>query len=96
MAQAATATYDSIDDIVGKLIDMLRKTTKAAGETWSAKTTLIEAGIDSFDVVEYIFEIEDTFGIDINFNANKAEDRLETVGDFAQLIAKRRQEQTAS
>lgn len=91
MAQAATATYDGIDDIVGKLIDMLRKTTKSAGETWSAKTTLIEAGIDSFDVVEYIFEIEDAFGIDINFNANKADDRLETVGDFARMIAKRRE-----
>lgn len=90
MTMAATATYDRTDDIVGRLIEMLRTSTKKAGEGWSAKTTLEEAGIDSFDVVEYIFEIEDAFDVQIDFNANKSGDRLETIGDFAQMIASRK------
>lgn len=90
MNMVATANYDGVDDIVAKLIDLLRTSTKKPGEDWSAKTTLTEAGIDSFDVVEYIFEIEDAFGVEINFNANKADDRLETIGDFAQMIARQK------
>lgn len=90
MNMVATANYDGVGDIVEKLIDLLRTSTKKAGENWSAKTTLEEAGIDSFDVVEYIFEIEDAFGVEINFNANKADDRLETIGDFAQMIARQK------
>jgi acyl carrier protein len=90
MNMVATANYDGVDGIVAKLIDLLRTSTKKPGEDWSAKTTLEEAGIDSFDVVEYIFEIEDAFGVEIDFNANKAEDRLETIGDFAQMIARRK------
>lgn len=90
MNMVATANYDGVDGIVAKLIDLLRTSTKKSGEDWSAKTTLEEAGINSFDVVEYIFEIEDAFGVEIDFNANKAEDRLETIGDFAQMIARRK------
>ncbi|WP_407051809.1 acyl carrier protein [Methyloraptor flagellatus] len=85
-----TTAYDSVDAIVAKLIDMLRTTTKQSGEGWSAATTLQEAGIDSFDVVEYIFEIEDTFGVEVDFNANTTEDRPHTIGDFATMIAKKR------
>ena len=94
MTQATVTTYDTVDAIVAKLIEMLRTSTKNSGENWSAKTTLEEAGIDSFDVVEYIFEIEDTFGIEIDFNANKSTDHLETIGDFAQMIASRKTEAT--
>ncbi len=90
MNMVATANYDGVDSIVTKLIDLLRTYTKKPGEDWTAKTTLDEAGIDSFDIVEYIFEIEDAFDVEINFNANKADDRLETIGDFAAMIARQK------
>jgi acyl carrier protein len=75
---------------------MLRDATKKAGEAWSANTTLQEAGIDSFDLIEYIFAIEDTFGIHIDFNANKKGEFPKTIGDVAQLVARLRNEVAAS
>ena len=86
MNVAVTEAPKNYEEIVTKLVDMLRTATKKPGEEWSAETTLTEAGIDSFEVVEYIFEIEDAFGVEINFNANKVEDRPQTIGDFARLI----------
>jgi acyl carrier protein len=74
-------------NITADLLDAIRKHTKQPGESWSAETTLEDIGVDSFDLVELIFEIEDKYGVDINFNANATTDDLATVGDVARLIA---------
>ena len=43
---------------------------------------LDELGIESLEVVEMIFELEDRFGVDIPVNANSAGREFKTVGDF--------------
>ncbi len=77
-----------LEAIVADLIAIIRSQTKDSGTAWSAATTIQETGIDSFDFVELVFEVEDKYGIDLNFNANTAES-LKTVADVAQLIHKR-------
>lgn len=87
----ATATEGGapqLDVIVADLIAIIRSQTKDTGTEWSAATTIQETGINSFDFVELVFEVEDKYGIDLNFNANTAES-LKTVADVAQLIHKR-------
>jgi acyl carrier protein len=86
-SSAATAQNDlpQIGVIIADLIAIIRTQTKDTGKDWSATTTIRETGIDSFDFVELVFEVEDKYGIDLKFNANTSED-LKTVSDVAELI----------
>ena len=49
---------------------------------------LDELGIESLDVVEMIFELEDCFGVEIPVNANTAGKEFKTVGDIVLLVEK--------
>ncbi len=50
-------------------------------------TDLQEAGFESLDVIEMIFNLEDAFKIDIPFNANESEtSQMKTVGDIVRLV----------
>ncbi len=73
--------------MIAKLIGMLRKRTGKEDAEWSAATTLEDAGLDSFDVVECIFELEEELAVDIDFNANN-ESKISTIGEFAEVIVK--------
>ncbi len=52
----------------------------------TAETSLEEAGIDSFDFIELVFQIEEEFGIHVDHNQNDVASRLKSVGDIAALI----------
>lgn len=75
-----------IDEIVTDLLSIIRTHTKNLGEGWSASTVIEETGVDSFDFVELIFEIEDKYGVDINMNANTSTTDISTVADVASLV----------
>ena len=49
---------------------------------------LDELGIESLEVVEMIFELEDRFGIEIPVNANNAGSEFKTVADIVHLVEK--------
>jgi acyl carrier protein len=49
---------------------------------------LDELGIESLDVVEMIFELEDRFGVEIPVNANTAGKEFKTVADIVLLVEK--------
>jgi acyl carrier protein len=50
-------------------------------------TDLQEAGFESLDVIEMIFNLEDAFKIDIPFNANETDtSQMRTVGDIVRLV----------
>jgi len=80
-----TPPSKTYDEIVSDLLALIRAQTKDAGKEWGPQTTMQETGIDSFDFVELVYEVEDKYGIDLNFNANTADD-LKTVADVAALI----------
>lgn len=71
--------------MIDKIIAMLRVKTGKADANWTADTTLEDAGLDSFDVVECIFQLEEEMGVSIDFNANN-ENKVSTIGEFAEVI----------
>ena len=54
---------------------------------FNESTDLQEAGFESLDVIEMIFNLEDEFKIDIPFNANEADTiQMRTVGDITRMV----------
>ena len=68
--------------MIERLIEMLRVKTGKPDAEWSAATTLEDAGLDPFDVVECIFQLEEEMHVSIDFNANN-ESKVSTIGEFA-------------
>jgi acyl carrier protein len=74
------STLEQVKQIIAKQLD---KDPATLEET----TDLQEAGFESLDVIEMIFNLEDTFKIDIPFNANETDTRqMKTVGDIVRLV----------
>jgi acyl carrier protein len=92
----AAAAVPTVPEIIDDLLVIMRQHTKSAGEGWNGATTIEQAGIDSFDFVELIFDLEDKYQININFNSNAADQSLATVEDVARFVqAQIRQERSA-
>jgi acyl carrier protein len=72
-------TIDRITEFVAK------QTGKDMSEI-TAATSLEDIGIDSFDFIELVFQIEEEFGIHVDHNQNEVASRLKSVGDIANLI----------
>jgi acyl carrier protein len=86
MTTLELASSPTVADIVGDLLAIIRAHTKTSGEDWTGATTIEEAGIDSFDFVEMIFQIEDQYQIHVTFNSNAQDTSLDTVEDVARLV----------
>jgi len=56
--------------------------------TLNLDVPLDELGVDSFAMVEMIFDLEEKFDIQIPYNSNDTALRLETVGDVVRAIQK--------
>ncbi len=77
---------DAGDEVVSSVFEIARKYLKTADGNWNTATRLEEAQIDSLDFVELVFEIEDRFGIELNFNANEQPVSEMTFGTVVELI----------
>ena len=84
-AIAETNKQSQVTAMIDRLIEMLRVKTGKSDANWTAETTLEDAGLDSFDVVECIFQLEEEMGVSIDFNANN-ESKVSTIGEFAHVI----------
>lgn len=69
-----------------RIADYIAKQTGKDASAIEPGTSLDEAGIDSFDFIELVFQVEEEFGIHIDHNQNDVAARLSTVGDIAGLI----------
>lgn len=69
-----------------RIADYIAKQTGKDPASITAETSLEEAGIDSFDFIELVFQVEEEFDIHIDHNQNDVAARLKTVGDIAGLI----------
>jgi len=74
------------DDVTATLKEMLKKRAKTPIDSWTEATPLKETGISSFDIIECILDLEDRYGVSLDFNANDASNELETVGDFINSV----------
>jgi nodulation protein F len=66
-----------MDDVAEKIIAILRKNMRNPDKEINLETKLSELEIESLDLAVIVFDIEDTFCIQIPYNAN------EEVADFA-------------
>jgi len=80
------AAIPTVNEIVADLLAIMRRHTHEAGEGWNRATTLEQAGIDSFEFVQLIFDVEDLYRININFNSNTRDAMLTTVDDVARFV----------
>lgn len=55
---------------------------------WGRETLLDETRLNSYDIVELIFKIEDHFGIEVDYNANDSVNRATTIGELCDEIGK--------
>jgi len=88
--------------IESDVLDIIAKQAKVERATLTRKTSLAELNIQSLDLVEIIFALEDKFDLEVPYNANdprSAGVSFENVGDVidgvARLIAQRDAHKTA-
>lgn len=70
-----------MDEVATKIVEILKKNMKEPPEDIPLETPLSELDIESLDLAVIVFDIEDTFGIEIPYNAN------EEVEDFATVAS---------
>lgn len=69
-----------MDDVAVKIIEILKKHMKTPMDNVGLDTPLTALSIESLDLAMIVFDIEDTFGIEIPYNANEETSAFATVG----------------
>jgi acyl carrier protein len=75
-----------MDDVATKIIEILRKNMKDPSKPVTLDTPLSELEIESLDLAVIVFDIEDTFGIEIPYNANEEVEAFATVGSVVDRV----------
>ena len=69
-----------MDEVATKIIDILKKHMKEPRDDIDTSTELTALEIESLDLAMIVFDIEDTFSVEIPYNAN------EDAGDARQRV----------
>ena len=85
-----------MDDIAEKIIAILRKNMRNPEKEITLDTKLTDLEIESLDLAVIVFDIEDTFGIQIPYNANEEVVDFATVGSVVERVKAVLAEQKAS
>ena len=77
-----------MDETAIKIIDILKKHMKEPRDDINLDTAMADLKIESIDLAMIVFELEDTFGIEIPYNANDAEEAaaFKTVGSVVDRV----------
>jgi acyl carrier protein len=75
-----------MDEVASKIIEILKKNMKDPPETISLDTKLSDLQIESLDLAVIVFDIEDSFGIEIPYNANEEVEDFATVGSVVERV----------
>lgn len=77
-------------DVERTVFDIIAEKAKIDPGTLSRDTELTSLSIDSVDILEVIFELEEAFDITLEFNANRGAGLpgLATVGEVVDLVRK--------
>ena len=71
-----------MSDVAAKVIEILKKNVRTPPDDISADTKLLDLDIESLDLAVIVFDIEDTFGIEVPDNANEDIEEFSTVGSI--------------
>ena len=86
-------------DVEDAVLGIIAAKAKQDRASLSRQTELTSLNLDSLDVVEIIFQIEEQFDISIPFNANDpatSGGALKSVGDVVELVSRHIGEQQAT
>jgi acyl carrier protein len=75
-----------MDEVADKIIAILKKNMKDPPETVALETKLSDLEIESLDLAVIVFDIEDSFGIQIPYNANEEVQDFATVGSVVDRV----------
>ena len=75
-----------MDDVGTKIIEILKKHMKEPRDDINLSTPLTDLKIESLDLAMIVFDIEDTFGIEIPYNANEEAADFKTVGSVVERV----------
>ncbi|HXP77636.1 MAG TPA: phosphopantetheine-binding protein [Stellaceae bacterium] len=90
MSLDQTEKIDSAS-IESDVLDIISKQAKVERTTLTRRTSLAELNVQSLDLVEIIFALEDKFDLEVPYNANdprSAGVKFDNVGDVIDGIAK--------
>jgi nodulation protein F len=87
-AEAARAVRleRDMDDVSTKIIDILKKHMKEPRDDIGLGTALTDLKIESLDLAMIVFDIEDSFGVEIPYNANEDTSDFKTVGSVVDRV----------
>ena len=85
-----------MDDVAEKIIAILRKNMRNPEKEITLNTKLTDLEIESLDLAVIVFDIEDTFGIQIPYNANEEVVDFATVGSVVDRVKAVLTQQNAS
>lgn len=75
-----------MDEVATKIIEILKKNMKEPSDNIGLETPLSDLDIESLDLAVIVFDIEDTFGIEIPYNANEEVEDFATVGSVVDKV----------
>ena len=77
-----------MDDTAAKIVDILKKHMKEPRDDIGLETALADLKIESIDLAMIVFELEDTFGIEIPYNANDTDEAsaFKSVGSVVERV----------
>ncbi len=75
-----------MDETATKIVDILKKHMKEPRDDISMSTALTDLKIESLDLAMIVFDIEDSFGIEIPYNANEDTSDFKTVGSVVERV----------
>lgn len=75
-----------MDEVGTKIVEILKKHMKEPRDDVTMDTALTDLSIESLDLAMIVFDIEDSFGIEIPYNANEDVEDFKTVGSVVEKV----------
>ena len=75
-----------MDEVGTKIVEILKKHMKEPRDDIGLDTELTDLSIESLDLAMIVFDIEDSFGIEIPYNANEDVEDFKTVGSVVDKV----------
>lgn len=76
-----------MSDVAPKIIEILKKHMKEPRDDIGLDTKLEDLDIESLDLAMIVFDIEDSFVIEIPYNANEEVEDFKTVGSVVDRVS---------
>lgn len=75
-----------MDDVATKITEILKKHMKEPRDDIGLDTALTDLKIELLDLAMIVFDIEDSFGVEIPYNANEEASDFKTVGSVVDRV----------